>query len=241
MVVRSEKYFQPNIEQSEQTKFKLEFQSDELKKVLADENFSPAKLLLLLEKQYPNTYEQDVGVFEGYTLQQHTLMVMKQFEKYFGKKDLPSGIDRNIFRLILALHDIGKPKAISEGGKHLQHEYTQISIRSLFKGLDSNESSTDLALALVSGDPIGKYLTGQMTTTQTKMAIEEMADRAKIPMDKFFELLCIYYKVDAGSYTENAGGLRSLDDLFDFDEQNNNLNFAPHIQNKIEQIITSTN
>lgn len=220
----------------EQIKPKLEFTSADLREIFEDEKFSPEKLILLLERQYPNTYKQGVGVWEGYTLERHTLMVMRQFEKYFGDKDLPSGIDNDMFRLVLALHDVGKPEAISNGGKHLQHEYTQQYIQSLFEALGIDQRHTDLALVLASGDPIGKYLTSRMDAMQTRTAIEQMANSAKMSVDEFFELLCIYYKVDAGSYTENAGGLRSLDDLFNFDEANHNLNFAPHVQSRINQL-----
>lgn len=234
-----EQNFQENLPQTEnpeQSKLKLEFSSSDLREIFEDEQFSPEKLILLLERQYPDTYKQGVGVWEGYTLEVHTLMVMGQFEKYFGDKDLPSGIDKNIFRLILALHDVGKPEAISRGGKHLQHEYTQQYIQSLFEALGIDQRHTDLALVLTSGDPIGKYLTSRMDAMQTRTTIEQMANEAKMPVDEFFELLCIYYKLDAGSYTENAGGLRSLDDLFDFDEVNHNLNFAPHVQSRINQL-----
>ena len=230
------KDFQRDSQQTEQTKPKFEFTKDDLNEVFADQRFSPEKLISLLEKQYSDIYKRGVGVWEGYNLEQHTLMVMGQFEKYFGDKDLPSGIDKNIFRLILALHDIGKPEAISKGGKHLQHEYTQKYIQSLFGHLGIDKKHTALALVLASGDPIGKYLTGRMDRGETRMVIEKMAARARIPIDEFFELLCIYYKVDAGSYTENAGGLRSLDDLFDFDEENHNLNFAPNVQDRIDQL-----
>lgn len=230
------KVFQPDLQQTEQAKPKFEFTGDDLKEIFADQKFSPEKLIVLLEKQYQGIYKQGVGVWEGYTLKQHTLMVMSQFEKYFGDKDLPSDVDKNMFRLILALHDVGKPKAISKGGKHLQHEYTQGYIQSLFGHLDIDERHTDLALVLVSSNPIGKYLTSRLNATQTRDVIEEMASKARIPINEFFELLCIYYKLDAGSYTENAGGLRSLDDLFDFDEENHNLNFAPHVQARIDQL-----
>jgi len=161
---------------------------------------------------------------------------MKQFEKYFSDKNLPSGINKNIFRLILALHDIGKPEAISKGGKHLQHKYTQKHVQSLFEHLGIDEKHTNLALVLVSGDPIGKYLTSKINTEETRIAIETMANKARIPIGEFFELLCTYYKLDAGSYTENAGGFKSLDDLFNFDKENHNLNFAHHVQDKIDQL-----
>ena len=176
--------FRLNLQQTEQTVPDFKFTKNDLDKAFEDQKFIPEKLILLLKKQYSDIYNQDAGVREGYTLEQHTLMVMKQFEKYFGDKDLPSGVDKNIFRLILALHDIGKPEAISRGGKHLQHRYTQKYIQSLFRHLGIDEKHTNLALVLVSGDPIGKYLTSRMDAGETRRIIEKMANRAKIPAAK---------------------------------------------------------
>lgn len=224
------------LEKSQESQLELQFQVSELEEIFEDENFSPEKLIALLEKQYPEVYKQGTDVWEGYTLEQHTLMVMKQFEKYFSDKTLPAGINKNNFRLILALHDIGKPEAIAKGGKHLQHEYTQQYVQQLFGELEIDKKHTDLALILISGDPMGKYVSNRANALDTRTAIENMAIEAEIPVEDFFELLCIYYKSDAGSYTENAGGLRSLDDLFEFDEENRKLDFAPHIQNKIDQL-----
>ena len=51
-----------------------------------------------------------------------------------------------------------------------------------------------------------------------------------------FELLCIFFKLDAGSYTENAGGKKSLDHLFIFDEKNKNIDLAPDIKKRIDLI-----
>lgn len=217
----------------------LKFQASELEEVFEDGQFNPEKLVALLEKQYPGTYDQKVGVKQDYTLKQHTLKVMGQYEKYFKDKPFPAGVDRNTFRLILGLHDVGKPEAVAQGDKHLQHDFTEQHIRRLFNSLHIDEKHTNLATALVSGDPLGRFINGKkgMTASDARKAIEEMADKAGIPVEEFFKLLCIYYKSDAGSYGKNAGGLTtSLDRLFNFDEKNHELNFAPDIQEKVYQL-----
>ncbi|MFA6436614.1 MAG: hypothetical protein WC242_00650 [Candidatus Paceibacterota bacterium] len=231
-----EKEIQIDSRNPEEDKLELRFDANELEEIFKDEEFNPEKLVLLLERQYPGIYERGTGVWEGYTLGQHTLTVMRQFEKYFGNKPLPAGIDRNKFRLVLALHDIGKPEAIEKGGKHLQHEYTRQYIQKLFDALGIDKEFTDSIFVLILGDPMGKFLRKEMNIFEMREAIEKMADKAKMPVKDFFELLCIYFKLDAGSYTEHGGGIRSLDDLFDFDEETNNLNFAPHVQERIDQL-----
>ncbi|MFZ4398531.1 MAG: hypothetical protein ACOYO1_00740 [Bacteroidales bacterium] len=214
----------------------VQFQLSELDDVFHSDVFSPEALIAILKRWYPETYNQDAGVSEGYTLEEHTLMVMKQFEKYYGDKTLPAEVDKNKFRLILALHDIGKPEAISRGNKLLQHKCTILIIKKLFSILGIDEKHTYIALQLISGDPIGKYLKSSLNKIQTRKIVEEMSNKAKIPANEFFKLLCIYYKVDAGSYTENAGGFKSLDYLFNFDEVKHELGFASDIQMKIDQL-----
>jgi len=221
---------------NKKTEHKLCFKKTELTKIIESKNFNPEDLISLLEKQYPNVYNQDAGVWEGYSLKRHTLMVIRQFEKYFSHSDLPLGVSVSFFRLILALHDIGKPEAIAKGGKHLQHKYTQKYILSLFKLLEIEEKNTNIALVLASGDPIGKYISNEKSIFDTLETVEKMAKKADVPIDQFFKLLCIYYKVDAGSYTKNAGGIESLDRLFNFDEIGKKLNFADNIQKKIDQL-----
>ncbi len=204
--------------------------------LLLRRDFCSEDLIIILEQLYPDTYEKSVGVWEKYTLKQHTLMVMGQFEKYFSCKDLPLDFNREIFRLFLALHDIGKPMAISKEGKHLQHKYTQEYISKLFKELGIDSKHFNLVMSLVSSDPIGGYLTEKLDEEKTKEVVRQMAECAGVNARDFFKLLCIYYKVDAGSYTENAGGLKSLDHLFVFDEDNRELNFAINIQHKMDRI-----
>lgn len=196
----------------------------------------PKQLFALLESDFPRIYHQDVGVREGYTLKQHVLMVLRQFEKYFGKKTLPGGVDSDIFRIILALHDVGKPKAIKSGGKHLQHRYTQHYIKKFFHKINIDEHHIALALALTTADTIGHYLRGWISITQALQNLLKIAKSSHLNFDDFFDILCIFFKVDAGSYTENAGGIRSLDDLFIFDERMSEIRFAPTIQAKIDAL-----
>lgn len=228
---RGEIIFTPKMFEEYRQIYEPKIEFSDLEEIFKKPTFNPEKLISLLQKQYPEIYERKVGVWEGYTLKEHSLTVLKLFEKYFANRNLPSGIDKNMFRLFLALHDVGKPEAISKGGKHLQHEYTQAYIRSLFESLNIDYGFTRLALALASDDPIGKYLTYRMGVEQTRETIERMALEAEMPTDKFFELLCLYYKLDAGSYTENAGGKKSLDHLFKFDD--GELSFAPDTEARI--------
>jgi len=214
---------------------KLSFNREELERVLGEKEFKPEDLIGLFEKDFKNEFEKGVGTREGYTLKEHTLMVMGQFEKYFKDKELPTGMDHNLFRVIMAVHDIGKPRAAEMRAKHLQHEYTREIIKPVLEELKFNEEEINLALGLVSGDPIGNSLmTGRNDRSVDQL--KKMSQEAGIPIGDFLELVKVFYQVDAGSYTEDSGGKKSLDDLFRFDPENNAMDLAEHIKPYFEKL-----
>lgn len=89
----------------------------------ANKELTPVEIINFLKAAHikiKRAYESKV---RHYLLERHTLLVMNQFEEYFATAELP--IQKNLFRLILALHDIGKPKAFAEGNKSRQHFHTK--------------------------------------------------------------------------------------------------------------------
>lgn len=155
-------------------------------------------------------YSKSVGVWEGYDLRNHTLMVLMEYLKHFSLRNLPEQIEKEPFLLILALHDVGKPIAVEKGDRNLQHYYTCKLIEQLNEDLPYNLENL---ISLIDGDPIGRYFCGQ-SLEKTLREIKDMAKRSDLSLEHFFSLLVIYYQVDAGSYTKDAGGLLSLDHLF---------------------------
>lgn len=197
-------------------------------------NFVPEKLLRFLSAELGGIYGADAGVWEKYTIGQHTLMVMRQFERYFSKLELPGNFNPDLFRLILALHDVGKPEAIARGDKNKQHLYTVRMVGEFFDALDFPDEYKDLAIALIQEDAIGKYIKGKEDALVTAELIKRSAASGKMAAPDFFLLLSIFYRVDAGSYTEDAGGFKSLDHLFNFDHGKPELAFSLEIAGKIE-------
>ena len=63
-----------------------------------------------------------------------------------------------------------------------------------------------------------------------------MATQSGIGKDDFFKLLSILYKVDAGSYTEDAGGKRSLDELFSFHPKEGTMSFSPEFHERFKKL-----
>lgn len=185
-----------------------------------------------------NTYAQKV---RHYVLEQHTLLVMGEFEKHFANAPLP--ISRNLFRIMLALHDIGKPKAMGLGDKNNQYQYTVEIINNLRKSLPFTSLEIDTMIALVSDDPIGLYLQGNISLETAKNKIIRLANQANLPPLAFFRTLSIYYQSDTGSYTKDAGGLYFLEHLFAynngakvFDSDKQLLKFSPLIELKFNEL-----
>lgn len=224
-------------EQSKETyRYPLSLTRELLNVVLNDPEHSSKEVLTLLEQDFGELFEKDAGVWEGYKIGEHTKMVMDQFEKYFGKERLPCGMDKKLFEITLALHDIGKPEATEkENDKGKQHGYTQKIMDSSLRQLGFEEKEVQLAVSLVSGDPIGSYIKGG-NIEESARKIVEMATAAGADKNDFFKLLSILYKVDAGSYTEDAGGKRSLDRLFSFKPEEGKMLFSQKIQEKFENL-----
>ncbi len=214
----------------------LQFTKKELDKVLYDEQFVPEKLVQFLSVDLGEIYSADAGVWEGYTIGEHTVMMMQQFERYFCGKRLPVNFDRGIFRLMLVLHDIGKPKAIAHGDKSEQHIYTISMMTDIFNTLAISKKYKNIAVALIEEDSLGEYIRGNIDIDVTAQRINRLAIRTEMDKEDFFELLTIFYRCDAGSYTLDAGGKESLDYLFIFNHEQLVLSFAPDALVKMQEL-----
>ncbi len=210
----------------------LSFTREELNTILNNPEHTPEEILGLLERDFKELLSQGVGVWEGYSLRDHTLMVMRQYKKYFGDANLH---DKDIFEFMLALHDMGKPIAVSDGQKHKQHEYTKRVAVPVLTQLGYTASEVNLVESLIGGDPIGSYLRNE-DISRAAESVVMMAQKSGLDIDSFWDMLIAYYQVDAGSYTEDAGGLHSLDDLFSFDPDSQTMTFAPHVATKISRL-----
>lgn len=209
------------------------FSKEKLEEILNTKNYKPEDLINFLKIKYKDIYESDAGVWEGYSIEEHTLMAMNQFEKYYSDKELPIGIERNFFRFMLSIHDIGKPEAIKTGDIKKQHEFTikEAQVGKL-SGLWSHYSKDNkLFKSLVGQDYLGTYIKGG-DIDSTFVKILEASRKTDLSPSDFLKALEIYYKVDAGSYTEDAGGKKSLDRLFNFDQEKKELSFSKEVEDK---------
>ena len=74
----------------------------------------------------------------------------------------------NLFIVTLILHDLGKPKAILDGDKALQHQYTVPVLENFLESMGFNEKEIRVSAGLISGDPIGEFLKKNQTDPKIK-------------------------------------------------------------------------
>ena len=69
-------------------------------------------------------------------------------------------------------------------------------------------------------------------------SVKNIAEEQGVSEKDLLYLMEVYHKSDAGSYTENAGGKRSLDKYFEFDERNGKMKYSDKYQTKMDELRT---
>jgi hypothetical protein len=151
-----------------------------------------------------------------YTIEEHTINVLNQFEKYFSPYF--NEININDFRLLLLLHDIGKAIAYKKGNRKEQYIETIDFILRNQKQLNISEKIFFLFKAILENDLLGLYMQGKISLDTAYSDIVQRSKQINIEVNKFFYLLSVYYQCDTASYTQDAGGLRYLEYLFDYEK-----------------------
>jgi hypothetical protein len=208
-------------------------------------------------------FEADSGVWQDYTVEEHTLMVMRQFDRYFSDSFSSPLLSRGEFRVMLALHDIGKGQAVKELGKDegrkRQHEYTEKIIPETISELGFDESTISLIGSLPIHGLMGEYMKkhkdadrdSKVIPVSTEAASHGFyleAQRLGIGPHELFYLAKIYFISDAASYTHDADpgmgspppGRESLDHLFNFEREIGNekgrIEFKPDLKTRIDEL-----
>lgn len=177
---------------------------DSFLSAIRERDFSPPKIITqakLLSPFLALQYEKDAGVWEGFTLEKHTMAVLSQYKKYMQSQIEEK--DQEFFPLFLTFHDIGKPIAVEKGNKALQHPFSTSILQCLLPQLKAN-SYLKLAEGLLAGDFLGGYVRGWYSLQEVFQKIQESAAMAELPTQEFYFLLKAYYLVDASAYTQEA-------------------------------------
>lgn len=172
-------------------------------KLLSDQGIRGATILDVLE-EHPvlrRCYARPLGGVDNMTLRDHTLNVLECFENNFeGKSELL--FEPQYFKLLLAFHDLGKPQAVSEKRFEKQHEYTTLIISALSLEDYLPIQTLGSIVAIIDGDPIGKYLNSKFEVP-LKKALKEisiMANLVSVPIANLWPTLLVYYQCDAAGY-----------------------------------------
>lgn len=156
-------------------------------------------------------YSKDAGVSEGYTILEHTKLVLETAAKWrgsFESKVLPLATWKE-FLLFLALHDIGKGVAkenesaifgTSITAKENELKNTQAILQQVMKHVGIDENKITLFSTLLTYDSQGLYLRSLISKKEALDNITEMAFIAKVPLKQMYDLLEVFHAVDAASY-----------------------------------------
>jgi len=208
---------------------------DSVNTLLQANTLEVRSLIRELSNLIPHCFDQDAGVEEGYSVGEHTGMVLTQFEKYFKNTSMPCGLRVAEVRLMLALHDTGKPKALYCGDKEQQYMWTQSILTQVLPFLGLAPRVSNLIKAVLKDDLLGMYVQKKIPTHEAAKSIVQRAEGVSVSPMELYALMELYYKVDAGSYTQDAGGTSSLDFLFQFLE-GQGIDFVPAIGDRIEEL-----
>lgn len=166
-------------------------------------NNTPVELIMNL-KMHPELndhFNKSIGGPDKLTLQEHTIAVMSNYQKCFNHQQafFP---EEKIFLLFLALHDIGKPKAIALGNRHEQHHHTLEIIDAITSTLPVDATQIEKIKILINEDPIGKYLNPAVSQSLDVTVREIIAINEKFGMSfvDFYLSYIIYYQCDAAGY-----------------------------------------
>lgn len=174
--------------------------------------------LILVLKQVKGLSTLYSSKVRHYTLEKHTLLVLNEFEKHFKNTKLP--ISNSFFRIFLAIHDIGKPLAFQSGKLSNQHSFSIKIIKKISTCLPFNSDEIELCKILIMNDPIGFFFQNKITVNVASEIIINSCKNTFLNLKDYFRVLTIYYQVDTGSYTKDAGGMPYLEHIFCYENGN---------------------
>lgn len=174
-----------------------------------------------LDSEFKKYYQTQV---RHYTLYEHTLKVLNEFDKYFNDWKYKEVLSKEKFKVFLAIHDIGKPKAFAEGNKENQHLYSLNIFNDIKENLQLTDDEQNIYAALLTDDPLGKYFQAKLSLSETVKLVQDIAAKINVDINNYFNLLTVYYQVDTGSYTRDADGHYFLEHLFKYQENRKIIN-----------------
>ena len=189
---------------------KIKFYNIKSLKKLKAENALLAIDILSEDEENASLYAGNAGVTEGYTIKEHTLRVLETMNAQYSchvdagfekKISLHLGYNfKSFLRFTMALHDLGKSRAVEIGKKYLQHDYILPVLKRNTELAGYSVEAKKLAESLMDNDIIGDYLMKKITMTAAVELLQEKATLNNLELKDYFRIQMAYYTFDAGSY-----------------------------------------
>lgn len=181
--------------------------------ILTQIDYNPEEAISLLKiNGFKDVYSTKI---RHYTLESHTLLVCNVFEKYFSR-GYNEAISIELIRSLLILHDIGKTDAFTEGNKNNQYEHTKSIVKRLWTKLPYSETDLSILLALLDGDYLGEYFQNRINANIVTQHLKSLSNICGLSPISFFKIYMIYYQCDIAAYTADEGGIKFLENLFEY-------------------------
>jgi hypothetical protein len=178
-----------------------------LHQLLAEKRPDGSKITRYLVRHFPEVQRnsaQSAHVVEGFTIGRHHERVLETYlrqRRHFPLERLAgsSGVDvAKTFKLVLALHDIGKHVERSQAIPDRQPTLRILSDVMARSGFSAGEAR--LARALISHDLIGDLARKRISVDEAFAALSCKASDAGMGARDFFRLQLFFNTVDGGSY-----------------------------------------
>lgn len=186
--------------------------------LLCEPHYEPIQIIKALDKFriVSSQFHKSINLGKTYRLQEHVLAVLHIFELFFAKYFELN--QRNAMRLLLALHDIGKPLAIQRGSKTLQHRFT-LRILKRIPITAINHPYRSWIYEMLRDDYLGAFLKGERDIDESVEALLNCVVLLGVDKRIFFHHLSVYYQCDVASYTRITTFSRALDSVFEWNEE----------------------
>lgn len=157
-------------------------------------------------------YKKSAGVAEGYTVETHTKMVLDVLKHDFENNPKFHAFLEKIslsfeeFKLFLALHDIGKGKAVDEvryrcpERKEKELRYTIETIQKYAAKFAISPRIVRIFEALLLDDFMGDYFQSDLSLDRAVSAVMRSANHCFLEPEDMLELQLYFNKIDASSY-----------------------------------------
>ena len=160
-------------------------------------------------------YQKNAGIFAGkeYTVETQTQAVLDVFHRDFGNSEKFHRFLGTIhlpffeqFKLFLALHAIGKGRAVEEGRTEKEVEYTIEIISRYAEKLQVDLRTIRIIEALLRDHSLGDYFYGELDVDEALIAAKTAGDHCGLSVKEIIQLRNCLCEIDISSCSGSKKG-----------------------------------